>query len=178
MMAKRELDLVPRVEAVRDERKIQPPVHFSLAEILQHYSESYAAIRNQFVVADQMLQEGNEEACKMILRSQVVLAEGLLDFYIHELSKFCMFQMFAGQWNKSDKYNQFMVPMAKVEEGLAATESREWFFELLNNRFGRGLFVFGKHERSAEYDWNWFYGCNQFSVLGTTRFSGIWKEKD
>ena len=44
-----------------------------------------------------MLQEGNEEACKMILRSQVVLAEGLLDFYIHELSKFCMFQMFAGQ---------------------------------------------------------------------------------
>lgn len=27
MMAKRELDLVPRVEAVRDERKIQPPVH-------------------------------------------------------------------------------------------------------------------------------------------------------
>ena len=116
MMAKRELDLVPRVEAVRDERKIQPPVHFSLAEILQHYSESYAAIRNQFVVADQMLQEGNEEACKMIWRSQVVLAEGLLDFYIHELSKFCMFQMFAGQWNKSDKYNQFMVPMAKVEE--------------------------------------------------------------
>ena len=55
MMAKRELDLVPRVEAVRDERKIQPPVHFSLAEILQHYSESYAVIRNQFVVADQML---------------------------------------------------------------------------------------------------------------------------
>ena len=109
MMAKRELDLVPRVEAVRD------------AEILQHYSESYAAIRNQFVVADQMLQEGNEEACKMIWRSQVVLAERLLDFYIHELSKFCMFQMFAGQWNKSDKYNQFMVPMAKVEEGLAAT---------------------------------------------------------
>ena len=141
MMAKRELDLVPRVEAVRDERKIQPPVHFSLAEILQHYSESYEAIRNQFVVADQMLQEGNEEACKMILRSQVVLAEGLLDFYIHELSKFCMFQMFAGQWNKSDKYNQFMVPMAKVEEGLAATESREWFFELLNNRFGREVYL-------------------------------------
>jgi len=49
MMAKRELDLVPRVEAVRDEKKIQPPVHFSLAEILQHYSESYAAVRNQFV---------------------------------------------------------------------------------------------------------------------------------
>lgn len=77
----------------------------------------------------------------MIWRSQVVLAEGLLDFYIHEMSKYCLFRMFTGAWEASAKYASFMVPMKKVEEALSTTESKDWFFSYLNDRFGRDVFL-------------------------------------
>lgn len=34
-----------------------------------------------------------------------------------------------------------MVPMEKVEEAIAATESKDWFFGYLNDRFGRDVFI-------------------------------------
>ena len=71
----------------------------------------------------------------------MVLAEGLMDFYIHEMSKHCLFKMFTGNWDKSDKYVSFMVPMGKVEEAIAATESKDWFFAYLNDRFSRDVFI-------------------------------------
>lgn len=140
-MATRELSLSERIEAVREERKIQPPIHFSLVEILQHYKETFATINEQFLVADKILADGNAEACETIWRSQIVLSEGLLDFYIHEVSKFCLFQMFTGQWERSKKYESLMVPMSAVEEGLAVSESKDWFFNFLNNRFSREVYL-------------------------------------
>ena len=49
--------------------------------------------------------------------------------------------MFCGNWEKSDKYAAFMVPMSKVEEAISATESNEWFFKYLNQRFSRDVFL-------------------------------------
>lgn len=34
-----------------------------------------------------------------------------------------------------------MVPMGKVEEAIAATESKDWFFGYLNDRFSRDVFI-------------------------------------
>ena len=84
---------------------------------------------------------GNENDGKTIWRSQVVLAEGLLDFFIHEMSKFCLFKMFTGQWTKSEKYYRFMVPMSKVEDAINTVNSKDWFFEYLNDRFSRDVFL-------------------------------------
>ena len=53
-------------------------------------------MKAQFEVANLLLESANEEGCKLIWRSQIVLAEGLLDFFLHEVSKYCMFQMFCG----------------------------------------------------------------------------------
>lgn len=140
-MAERDLSLVPRVEEVRESRPDTSPIQFSLDEIKQHFSESMEGIKEQYDVADSLAASGNIDGCKTIWRSQVVLAEGLLDFYIHEMSKYCLFRMFTGQWDKSEKYAAFQVPMSKVEEAIAATESKEWFFEYLNGRFSRDVFL-------------------------------------
>ncbi len=140
-MAGRNLSLTPRVEEVRESRPIAPPIQFSLEEIKQHFSDSMEEIKNQYNVADSLAANGNINGCKTIWRSQVVLAEGLLDFYIHEMSKYCLFRMFTGQWEKSEKYTAFLVPMSKVEEAIAATESRDWFFKYLNERFSRDVFL-------------------------------------
>lgn len=140
-MAVRDISLTPRVEGTRDAHPVLKPVQFSLSEIEQHFTENMAEVKAQFGVADNLKSEKNEIACKMVWRSQVVLAEGLLDFYIHEISKYCLVRMFSGVWPKTDKYKSFQIPMEKVENAINAFESNDWFFEYLNERFSRDVFL-------------------------------------
>lgn len=140
-MANRDLSLAPRAENVREERKLQLPVHFSVEDIKSHFDDVMGNIKIQFEVAQNLLHERKVDECKMIWRSQIVLAEGLLDFYIHEVSKYCIFQMYCGNWEKTSRYNSFQVPMSKVEEAMRTLDSNEWFFEYLNGRFSRDVFL-------------------------------------
>lgn len=140
-MTNRELCLDKRIEGTREVKEVIIPLHFDLDQILKHYSETYNTIEDQFLVADDLLSKGNKEACETIWRSQIVLAEGLLDFYFHELSKYCLFQMFAGNWEKTDKYQRIMVPMEKVELGLRVNKSKNWFYEFLNGKFSREVYL-------------------------------------
>lgn len=137
----RNCSLTPRAENIRDVRHIPAPVQFSLDEIKQHSTGSMDEVKAQFAVADKLNAVENEIACKMIWRSQVVLAEGLLDFYIHEISKYCLVRMFSGSWPKTEKYKSFQIPMEKVENAIAAVKSHDWFFRYLNDRFSRDVFL-------------------------------------
>ena len=138
---RRDLSLSPRVEEKRELKVIELPIQFSLKEIKEHFEESFHEVKAQYTVADLLNKNGNENDGKTIWRSQVVLAEGLLDFFIHEMSKFCLFKMFTGQWTKSEKYYRFMVPMSKVEDAINTVNSKDWFFEYLNDRFSRDVFL-------------------------------------
>lgn len=141
MANKRDLSLIPRKENQREPNSIAPPTQFSLDEIRQHFIDSLDSIKAQFEVADTLSKDNDINGSKVIWRSQVVLAEGLMDFYIHEMSKYCLFRMFTGQWNKSEKYRSIMVPMGKLEEAISAVESKDWFFSYLNDRFSRDVFI-------------------------------------
>ena len=114
-MAKLDLALTPRAEETRDEKIQRVPVQFGLDEILKHFTDSIAELRKQFEVADRLLSEKDKEECKTIWRFQVVLSKRLLDFYVNEMSKYCLFRMFTGEWKKSEKYDSFMIPMSQVE---------------------------------------------------------------
>ena len=138
---RRDLSLSPRVEEKRELKVIELPVQFSLKEIKEHFEESLNEVKAQYPVADLLNENGNENDGKTIWRSQVVLAEGLLDFFIHEMSKFCLFKMFTGQWSKSEKYYRFMVSMSKVEDAINTVNSIDWFFDYLNDRFSRDVFL-------------------------------------
>lgn len=145
-MAPRDISLAPRVENTRDAQPVLRPIQFSLNEIRQHFVESMDEVKAQFAVADQLNADKNEIACKMVWRSQVVLAEGLLDFYIHEISKYCLVRMFSGTWPKTQKYQSFQIPMEKVENAIvenavATSKSNDWLFEYLNKRFSRDVFL-------------------------------------
>lgn len=138
---RRDLSLSPRVEEKRELKVIELPIQFSLKEIKEHFEESLNEVKAQYTVADLLNKNVNENDGKTIWRSQVVLAEGLLDFFIHEMSKFCLFKMFTGQWTKSEKYYRFRVPMSKVEDAINTVNSKDWFFEYLNDRFSRDVFL-------------------------------------
>lgn len=138
--SRRNFTLSSRNEDVREANRINPPVHFTIDEIRMHFDESLDKIREQFDVANSLDLSGNIQGCKTIWRSQVVLSKGLLDFFIHEISKYCMFQMNCNNWNKTEKYNNFTIPLSKLDYALSSA-SNEWFFHFLNDRFSRDVFL-------------------------------------
>lgn len=140
-MAERNLSLKPRVEAVREEKVIPVPIHFEPNEIYRHFEDSLNEIKQQYGIAQELINTGEEKSGKLLLRAQLALTEGLLDFYIHEISKFCLFQMFANQWDKTQKYGSILVPVIKVESAINSTDSKDWFFEFLNEKMSREVFL-------------------------------------
>nr|DAW95124.1 MAG TPA: hypothetical protein [Bacteriophage sp.] len=140
-MTARNTTLTPRAENTRNSRTIDFPKQFNLSEIKQHFTDSMNEVKEQFNVADNLNKDGNIIACKMVWRSQIVLSESLLDFYIHEMSKYCIVRMFLGSWNKSEQYNNFLIPMSKIEDITQSEETADWLFEYLNHRFSHEVFL-------------------------------------
>lgn len=140
-MMERDLSLKKRIEAHESPRSVSVPVQFELKDIKNHFDQSLNKIMNQYDVADSLERSGQTDDCRNIWRAQIVFLEGILDFYLHEMSKYCLYKMFRGEWEKSEKYHSLQVPILIVEEGIALSESKEWFFDYLNKRFSRDVFL-------------------------------------
>lgn len=135
------LILSPRNEDTRDKRTIQIVVQFSLMDIKQHFDESILSIEKKFEVVDILENAGNIEDAKDVLRSQIVFLESAFDFYIHEISKYALINIFNGKWSKTEKYSNYMIPMKSVEKGLQNPESIEWLLDYINERMGREVYL-------------------------------------
>lgn len=115
---------------------------FSPDECYSHFQNSMELLRKQLKVADNLINEGNEEDCKNIWRSQIVFLDGILDFYIHELTKFGIQCMFLGQWSKTKQYNSMRIPMCVVEEGLRLNStSCDWLLKHTVEKIGRDTYL-------------------------------------
>lgn len=136
-----DFNLTDRIENIRQPQKQASPVHFELQEILTHFKEGLQNIDNQSDTADILLQEGKYEECQDIWQSQIVFLEGILDFYLHEISKYALYQMFNGQWNKSEKYFGIKVPMKMVENAYEDMSTKEWFFSFLNRWMSKQVYL-------------------------------------
>lgn len=133
-MNKRDVSLTPRIENVR-EMPATLAEHFELCEIKQHFDESLNTIVSQFCVAADLNRDGDDDAEKTIYRSQIVFLEGILDFYMHEMSKYGLYKIFLGEWSKTEKYKKVMVSMPYVEKALDNPQSKEWFFDCVNGLY-------------------------------------------
>lgn len=135
----RNLELQERKENTR--AAYQRPIQFDLAQIKTHFTDSINAVIIQFNIVTEFENAGKFEDSKTILRSQIVFAESILDFYLHEISKYALYQMFLGNWGQSEKYKSFKIPMVKLEEAITSCESKEWFFDYLNERFSLEVYL-------------------------------------
>lgn len=141
-MADRSVTLSTRKEDIRDKNEVAYiAVQFELNQIKQHFYDSLADIDKQCIVAENLNNSGQVDEAKDIWRSQIVFLEGILDFYIHEISKYALVKMFTNKWPKSVSYESFQIPMSTVEEGLKNPESTEWLFERLNTRFSAETYL-------------------------------------
>lgn len=137
----RNLDLSERVENVREQQGIRYIVHFNLQEIKDRFDESIQSIEQKFNLYDELMESGKVDEAKDILRSQIIFLEGVVDFYLHEMTKYSYFKMFSNEWDKTSQYKSFNVKMEMVEKGLNSPNSREWFFEYVIDSFKRIVFL-------------------------------------
>lgn len=132
-MEERNLDLMPRQEETREKiSSASNIVKFQLNEIEEHFDENLQYIQSQFDIADELVQSQREEEARNIWSSQIVFLESAFDFYLHELTQFGLSEMFVGNWDKTEKYNNLSVRMSVVDKALNAREDTEWFLEFVN----------------------------------------------
>ena len=137
----RNLSLTERIEDSREQQNIRRIVHFNLHEIKERFDNSILDIENKFLIYEELVYDGKNNESKDILRSQIVFLEGVVDFYLHEMTKYSYYKMFLDEWDKTSQYKRIDVKMEIVEKGLNAGSSREWFFEYITDIFSRTVFL-------------------------------------
>lgn len=140
MKGKRNLALNQRNEEVREKRGIKV-IELELNEIFDQFNENIESIKDKFNTADKLLEGNDNEIYNDILRSQIVFLDSALDYYMHCITKYGMNKMFRCEWKKTDKYNNFLVPLIKVEYVIKNTEDATWFIELVNNTYAKETFM-------------------------------------
>lgn len=133
-MGKRNLDLMSRNEDTREKVK-RKVVKFEMQQIRQHFEESLHAIHAQFTVADDLWNSGKKEEAENIWRAQIIFLASAFDFYMHELTKYGLCQIYEEQWDRTEKYENIQVKMKDVEEALKSGEEIDWFLEYINSYY-------------------------------------------
>ena len=130
-MTERNLELTPRGENTRDKFHT-PVIRFEMEQIMQHFTESISEIRNQFEVADGLIDSGKNKDAENIWRSQVIFLASAFDFYMHELTKYGLCEIFSDNWEHTEKYENIEVNMKVIETALKAGEEVDWFLDYVN----------------------------------------------
>lgn len=139
-MGKRDLSLSERKEGTR-EKAVTPVVKFELNEIKTHYNESITAVKSQFTIADELLQNGKIIDAEYIWRGQIVFIESAFDFYLHELTKYGLTQIFDENWPETIKFCNIQVDMRSVSKAFREGKDSGWFLEFVNAYYEKDTLV-------------------------------------
>lgn len=135
----RNLELAPRTVSTR-ERRPGRTVQFELNAIANRFGNNLSSIRSQFELAEQLKNDGNLQY-KDILRSQIVFLDSAFDFFMHEITKYGMMQIFQRTWDKTDKYNNFTIRLGDISEILQNPEQENWFLDIVNDSYAEDTFM-------------------------------------
>ena len=133
-MEDRKLDLMERNEGTREKFRTEVK-RFELDQIMQHFTETMQAIKSQFSVADELIESGKVTEGENIWRAQFIFLASAFDFYMHELTKYGLCQIYEENWERTDKYENIQVNMKVIEMALKAGEDIDWFLEYINGHY-------------------------------------------
>lgn len=133
-MEERNLDLMIRNEDTREKFHTEV-VRFELDQIMQHFTESIQAIYTQFEVADELIESGKKSEGENIWRAQIVFLTSAFDFYMHELTKYGLCEIYDENWERTEKYSNLQVGMKTIEIALKSGEDIDWFLEYINDYY-------------------------------------------
>ncbi len=130
-MNTKDLKLTPRIENTREKYHTNV-VLFGLDEIMQHFKESVDSITSLFHIADNLIDEGKSIDAGNIWRAQIVFLASAFDFYMHELSKYGLCEIYNNNWTDTDRYNNLQIRMCYIEKAFKAGGDIEWFLDYVN----------------------------------------------
>lgn len=134
-MERRELTISSRKEGSRNAYRVIPVVKYEINEIKDHFDENVKIIKDQFDVADGLMKEGKDEQAAYIWRAQVVFLESAFDFFMHELTKYGLQQIFDDYWAATDKYRNIQIDMKTVSKAFKEGKDSGWFLEYINSYY-------------------------------------------
>lgn len=136
----RNLELNPSEENIRD---LHQPlfVKFPLDQIKQHFDSNILEIEAQFDVAESLIHENRRDDAENIWRYQIVFLESAFDFYLHEITKYGLANIFEGQWDKTTKYQNIKIDMELIEQVLHGNADKEWFAIFVNAMYAKTTLV-------------------------------------
>ena len=135
----RNLELTPRNIGTRDRRPSRT-IQFELSAITNRFTNNLLSIKSQFELAEQLKAEDNIQY-KNILRSQVVFLDSALDFFMHEVTKYGMVQIFQGVWEKTERYYNFTIRLGEISDVLRNPEQENWFLDIVNDSYAEDTFM-------------------------------------
>lgn len=135
----RNLELTPRSIGTRN-RRPNRTIQFELSAIRDRFTSNLVSIKSHFELAEQLKSEGNMQY-KDILRSQVVFLDSALDFFMHEVTKYGMVQIFEGVWEKTKQYDNFTIRLGEISDVLRNPEQENWFLDIVNDSYAEDTFM-------------------------------------
>lgn len=133
-MEERNLNLMARNENTREKFHTEV-IRFELDQIMQHFTETIRAINAQFDVVDELFGVGKVTEGENIWRAQIVFLASALDFYMHELTKYGLCEIYNENWDRTDKYDNIQINMKVIEVALKSGEDIDWFLEYINGYY-------------------------------------------
>ncbi|MGM9948320.1 HEPN domain-containing protein [Floccifex sp.] len=133
-MEERNLDLLPRNEEIRDKFHTNV-IRFELDEIMKHFTETIQAIYAQFDVADELLASGKITEGENIWRAQIIFLASAFDFYMHELTKYGLCEIYDENWFRTEKYENLQVNMKTIELAFKSGKDIDWFLDYINSYY-------------------------------------------
>ena len=133
-MKERNLELMARNEDTRDKFHTDV-VRFELNQIMQHFSETVQMILAQFDVADELIEAGKRAEGENIWRAQIIFLSSAFDFYMHELTKYGLCEIYNENWERTEKYENIQISMRAIEIAMKSGEDIDWFLEYINGHY-------------------------------------------
>ena len=86
-------------------------------------------------MADELVHVGRATESENIWRAQIVFLASAIDFYMHELTKYGLCEIFDEKWERTEKYANLQVKMDVIEIALKSREDIDWFLEYINSYY-------------------------------------------
>ncbi|MCI8646873.1 MAG: hypothetical protein HFE76_08825 [Firmicutes bacterium] len=86
-------------------------------------------------MADALQKSGKDAQGKNIWRAQIVFLASALDFYMHELTKYGLCEIYNENWERTDRYRNIRIKMEAIETALKSGEESDWFLEYINSYY-------------------------------------------
>ncbi len=135
-------DLKPRKVETK-EKKIKK-IQYSLGKIQEDFDKNIANIESKFEIADS-LKAGKMTSAEDIWRTQIVFLDSVLDFYVHEITKFGITKILYDEWEETREFANFRISMRFVKKLVQSPENINLFLGELEKATQRNCFMHYEH---------------------------------